>query len=313
MNYIFSVFLIVPKRVDKYISTLFSGFSRSYIQRLISLWQVSVNSEIIFKNIKVKSKDEIRIHIKVKRDYLNPENISLNIIYEDENILVLNKNAWMNVHPVSGSDWKTWTLVNAILYHCKNKMPYVNWLERPWIIHRLDKDTSWVIMIAKTYEMMTYLSNTIKNRRLDKYYIAIVWWIMKYKKFKIESYIWRCPNNRNKMTTKNPINSKIALSYGEVTWYISNKYSVLKIKIETWRTHQIRVHLASIWYPIIWDKLYWNKSVNKEVREKYALERQALHASDLYLKLYNKNFHFNAPLKKDIEKIFKLHLPYFKK
>ena len=304
MHYSFSVFLNASKRVDIYLSALFSDFSRSYIQKLIDSWQVSVNSEVINKNIKIKPRDEIRLYIKVEWTDLKPENIFLDIVYEDKDILVINKDAWINVHPVPGNSWRTWTLVNAILYHCKNKLPCINWVERPWIVHRLDKDTSWVMMIAKTDYMMNYLSKTIKDREVDKYYIAIVSWIMKDKNFKIESYIWRDANDRNKMTTINPINPKIALSYGETIWYIDNKYSVLKVKIETWRTHQIRVHLASIWYPIIWDKVYWNKSLNKEIIGRYGLERQALHASDLYLKLYNKDFHFNAPLKDDILFIF---------
>jgi len=158
-------------------------------------------------------------------------------------------------------------------------------------------------MIAKSDSMMNYLSDTIKNREVDKYYIAIVNWKIKDKEFKIESYIWRDPNNRLKMTTLNPVNPKIAITYWEVLEYIDNKFTILKIKIETWRTHQIRVHLSSIWFPILWDKTYWNVRVNKEVATRYQLHRQALHAWELKLKLYWKTVNFKADIKNDIKRL----------
>jgi 23S rRNA pseudouridine1911/1915/1917 synthase len=153
--------------------------------------------------------------------------------------------------------------------------------------------------------MMNYLSKIIKDRNIDKYYIAVVFWKVKNTSFKIESYIWRDKNNRLKMTTVDPINPKIAITYWEVIDYIDNKYTLLKIKIETWRTHQIRVHLSSIGYPIIGDKTYWNLRVNKEVATRYQIHRQALHAYQLDLELYNKNVSFKAWLKKDMQNIIK--------
>lgn len=305
MRYNFCVFLdSKPKRVDIFLSALFSDFSRSYIQKMIDKWQVSVNSQKINKNLKIENKDEIIIEIKTERlEEVRAEKIDLDIVYEDNDILVINKDAHINVHPVLWEWWKSGTLVNAILYHCKNKLPSINWVERPWIVHRLDKETSWLIMIAKTDKMMKHLSDTIKNREVEKYYIAIVNWKVKNRKFKIESYIWRDPNNRLKMTTVNSVNPKIAITYGELLEYIDNKYSLLKIKIETGRTHQIRVHLASIGYPILWDKTYWNPKVNKELATRYQLDRQALHAYKLKLNLYNKEKTFIWDLKEDMLKI----------
>jgi 23S rRNA pseudouridine1911/1915/1917 synthase len=151
--------------------------------------------------------------------------------------------------------------------------------------------------------MMHYLSEIIKERKIEKYYITIVNWIIKEKKFKIESYIWRDPNDRQKMTALNPINPKIAITYWEVLDYIDNKYSLLKIKIETWRTHQIRVHLSSIWYPIVWDKVYGNSKINKHFSTLYQLKRQALHAYSLELELYWNKKKFIAHLKKDMLRI----------
>ncbi len=306
MKYNFCVLTEKQKRVDMYLSALFTEFSRSYIQKMIDRWQVSVNWEKISKNLKIKNKDEIQIEIVIEKlDEIRPEKMDLDIIYEDKEILVLNKNAWINVHPVPWENWNTNTLVNWVLEHCKDNLPSIWGVERPGIVHRLDKDTSWVIMIAKSDSMMNYLSDIIKNREIDKYYLAIVFWKVKDREFKIESYIWRDPNDRLKMTTKNPVNPKIAITYGEVLDYIDNKYSLVKIKIETGRTHQIRVHMSSIWFPIIWDKTYWNNRVNKEVATRFQLHRQALHAWQLDLKLYAKNINFKAELKDDMKGIIK--------
>jgi 23S rRNA pseudouridine1911/1915/1917 synthase len=120
---------------------------------------------------------------------------------------------------------------------------------------------------------------------------------------RIESFIWRHPVEKIKMTTKNPINWKIAITNIELIDYIDDKYSLLLVKIETWRTHQIRVHLSSIWFPIIWDKVYGNLKVNKEVETKYWLKRQALHSYKLSFKLYEKKVEFIAPLKADMKLI----------
>lgn len=302
MNYIFCAFIEKSIRVDIYLSTLFNNFSRSYIQKIIDKWQVNINWNIINKNIKIKNKDLFSIKIIVEKSWLKKEKRDLDIVYEDENFLVVNKDAWINTHPVPWENWKTWTLVNALLFHTKN-LASIWWVERPWIVHRLDKDTSGLLLVAKNDNMMKILQEKISKREIEKYYIAIVKWLVKEKNFKIESFIWRHPNNRLKMTTKNPINWKIAITYGKVLDYIDDKYSVLEIKLETWRTHQIRVHLSSIWFPIIWDKTYWDKQTNDEVFKKYWLDRQALHAYKIKISLYNKDFEFKGNLKQDIKKI----------
>lgn len=307
MRYNFSVFInnskSNSKRVDMYLSALFVDYSRSYIQKMIDRWYVFLNWEKITKNLKIKLWDEILIELIIEKTEILPEKMDFDIIYEDKELIVLNKEAWINVHPVPWEWWKENTLVNGVLFHCKDKLPNIWWVERPGIIHRLDKDTTWAIMIAKTDVMMNYLSNIIKNREIDKYYYAIVIWNLLQNKFRIESYIWRDPNNRLKMTTRNPVNPKIAITTWEVIKFIDNKYSLLKIKIETWRTHQIRVHLASIGYPIIWDKVYWNSKANKEAATRYQLHRQALHAFKLNLKLYEKDITFEADLKDDMKRM----------
>jgi len=304
MIYRFCVIIEKQKRVDMYLSALFNDFSRSYIQKMIDRGQVSVNGEKISKNLKIKNKDEINIEIVVEKlEEVLAEDMNLDIVFEDDEIIILNKEAWINVHPVPWEWWNKNTLVNGVLHHCKDKLPSIGWVQRPWIVHRLDKDTSWLIMIAKSDVMMNYLADTIKNREVDKYYLAIVVWQIKDNEIKIESFMWRDPNNRLKMTTLNPVNPKLALTYATVIEYIDNKYTLLKVKIETGRTHQIRVHLASIGYPILWDKTYWNVRVNKEIATRYQLHRQALHAWKLDLKLYWKDVSFKAELKDDMKRI----------
>jgi len=140
----------------------------------------------------------------------------------------------------------------------------------------------------------------IKNREIKKYYIAVVSWVFTQEKFTIESDIGRSKTDKTKMTASNPINPKHAITHGEVLWYIDNTYSVLKIDLETGRTHQIRVHLASIGYPILWDSTYWNPRVNTKVATLYQLHRQALHAYKLEFELGWKKQDFIAPLKADM-------------
>ena len=300
----FCVFSEKKIRVDIFLSTLFPDYSRSYIQKIIDRWQVSVNKKQISKNLKLNPKDELEIEIIPEKLDILPQKMDLDIIFEDENILILNKDAWVNVHPVPGEWWTENTLVNGILHHCSlTNLWTINWVERPGIVHRLDKDTSGIILIAKNDAMMAYLSEVIKGREIEKNYFAIVSGIFKEKSLRIETEIWRHRIDRKKMTTKNPINPKNAISEVEVLDYLWEKYTLLKVKILTWRTHQIRVHLSSIWFPIIWDKVYWNEKINKEVEKKFWLQRQALHAKNLKFKLYSNEKFFEAELKDDMKKI----------
>lgn len=304
MKYNFCVLLEKKLRVDMYLASIFPDFSRSYIQKMIDRWEVTINGETISKNLKIENRDEVTIELEQKKlEEVLPEKMDFDILYEDENMVVLNKQPGINVHPVPGEGWKENTLVNGMLYHCKDKMPSIGGVERPGIVHRLDKDTSGAIMIAKTDSMMNYLSQTIADRKVGKYYIALVAGKVKNHNFTIESYMGRDPNDRMRMTTLNPVNPKIAITHGEVLEHVDNKYSILKIKIDTGRTHQIRVHLASIGYPILGDKTYGNPKVNKEMATRYQLHRQALHAYQLDLDIYDKAHTFKAPLKEDMKRI----------
>ena len=308
MIYNFCAFVEGSKRVDMYLSALFEDFSRSYVQKLIDRGQVTLNGKTFYKNVKLKNRDEIKITIILEQTEVVAEEMNLDIIFEDKEIILLNKEAWVNVHPVPGEGWNSGTLVNGILDHCKDDLPSIGWVERPGIVHRLDKDTSGIIMIAKTDKMMSYLSETIKERNIDKYYIAVVLWKVKNREFKIESYMGRDKNDRTRMTTLDPVNPKIAITYGTVLEYIDNEYTIVKVKIETGRTHQIRVHLASIGYPILWDKVYGNHRMNTRVNTMYQLGRQALHAYELEFELYGEKRKFTAPLKEDMPRLVWEHI-----
>jgi 23S rRNA pseudouridine1911/1915/1917 synthase len=306
MKYNFCVITEKKIRVDMYLSALFEEFSRSYIQKMIDSGQLLVNWIILRKNTKISNRDEILLEIvTIKLEEVKPEKMDLDIIFEDDGILVLNKNPGTNVHPVPWEGWKSSTLVNWVLDHCKEKLPTINWVERPWIVHRLDKDTSGAIMIAKNDKMMSYLSESIKQKKVWKYYLAIVSWILTKDNFKIESYIGRDPNDRKKMTLKNPVNPKLAVTFGKVLKHIDSKYSLIMLKLETWRTHQIRVHLSSIGYPIIGDRTYWNSKVNKTATTLFQLKRQALHAYFIEIDLFWKPMKFVAELKDDMKKIIR--------
>lgn len=303
MKFHFCVYKEFPTRVDLYLSTLFSDFSRSFVQKMIDRWMVKINGQEITKNTKIKNKDEIIIDVVKESQRVESEDMGLDIIYEDDSILIVNKDAWVNSHPVPWEYGKTGTLVNAVLYHCAGNLPCISGEERPGIVHRLDKDTTGCIMIAKNDKMMYYLQGIIRRRKVDKYYLAIVYGTVKERDFTIESYIGRHPTDKTKMTTKNPINPKLAITHGHVVKYLDDNLTLLKIKLETGRTHQIRVHLASIGFPIIADKVYGNEEVNKKIEKKYGLTRQALHAYQLEFELYKQKRHFEAPLKADMKTI----------
>lgn len=299
----FCTYIWGKQRIDMYLALVFFEFSRSYIQKLIERWLVTVNGVVVNKNLKIEHKDELVLREVLESATIDAENIPLDIIYEDENILVLNKDAGINTHPTPGIEGKKGTLVNAVLYHTRGNLPAINGQERPGIVHRLDKDTSWAIMIAKNDTMMKYLAKRIEERKVEKYYIAILAGILSEKEFRIESFIGRHPTDKTRMTTNNPINPKLALTGGEVLGYINDMYTVVRVKLETGRTHQIRVHMASIWFPIIGDSVYGDEEINKRVKKEYGLTRQALHAHELKLMLYSKKTQFIAPLKEDMKKI----------
>ena len=290
------------RRVDMYLSALFKEQSRSYIQKLIEKWNVTVNGKIVSKHEKLKKWDLVEMIFETEKMEIEAENMALDIVYENEDFAIINKDAGINTHPVPGEWWKSGTLVNALLHHF-DWLSVINWVERPGIVHRLDKDTSWLIIIAKNDKTMRALQIKMNKRTIKKTYLALVDWIIKESGGYIESYIWRDPQDRKKMTVKNPINPKLAKTKFSVIKYVENKYTLAEVDLLTGRTHQIRVHFASIGHPIVWDKTYWNEKTNKYFKEIYGLWRQFLHSYKLSFNLDWIDYNFEAPLKNDIKKI----------
>ena len=265
------------------------------------------------KNKKIYRGDIIRIEWKIENMTLEAEDIPLDIIFENDDFAVINKDAGVNTHPTPGEGWRRGTLVNALLHHFKTlgvrtddgeyKNPsIINGVERPGIVHRLDKDTSGVIIIAKNDTSMHALQQKIAKRTIEKTYLALVIGKVKDHEGYIESFIGRDPYDRKKMTVQDPLNPKIAKTKFINKWYFADKYTLLEVDLLTGRTHQIRVHLASIGYPILWDTKYGNESINHEAQDTYGLTRQWLHAWKLKFSLFGKDFSFEWALKEDLRK-----------
>ena len=300
------------RRVDTYLSALFPEKSRSYLQKMIEEGKISCNGDTFNKNKKIYRGDVIEISWRVDQMALIAEDMPLDIIFENDDFAIISKEAGINTHPTPGEWGRMGTLVNALLYHFKNlgirhedpefQPSIINGVERPGIVHRLDKDTSGLIIIAKNDKSMHALQLKIAKRTIHKTYLALVVGIVKDNEGYIESFIGRDPYDRKKMTTMDPSNPKLAKTKFLNKGVIANKYTLLEVDLLTGRTHQIRVHLSSIGYPIVGDKVYGNEKVNAEANEKYGLTRQWLHAFRLNFNLFDHEYGFEAPLKSDLSK-----------
>ena len=256
-------------RIDKLLANRLDDFTRSAIAKLISENNVLVNDKIVSKNYKCKTGDSIVVNVPdaVMLDVI-PQNIPLDIVYEDDDLLVVNKPKDMVVHPAAGN--YTDTLVNALLYHCKDSLSGINGVIRPGIVHRLDKDTSGLIVVAKTNEAHLSLAKQIQDKVCRRQYKCIVHGNIKEDSGVIDAPIGRNPNNRKKMcVTEN--NSRNAVTEFEVLERFGD-YTFVKCKLRTGRTHQIRVHMLYVGHPILGDDFY---SANKNP---FKVHRQVLHA-----------------------------------
>jgi len=273
-------------RLDKYIKI--EDMPRSQIQRLIDEGNAIVNGKVAKGSLKLKIGDTIELTVPDPQELdIKAENIPLDIVYEDEHMLVINKPQGMVVHPAPGN--YEGTLVNALMYHCKNSLSGINGIMRPGIVHRIDKDTSGLLLVAKTDKAHISLSEQIKNKTARRHYVCIVCGIVKSKKGVIDAPIGRHPTNRLKMAVT-PNNSKEAVTHFEVLEHLNNA-TYVACDLETGRTHQIRVHMSYIGHPIIGDPLYLNKNA-------YNLNGQALHAEKIVFNhpVTNERMEFSAPL-----------------
>ena len=231
------------ERIDKYLSRLVTDSSRSAIQKLIESGSVKVNGSQVSKNYKVSADDEIlMLQGELKTLDAEPENIPLDIVYEDSDLLVVNKPRGMVVHPAPGN--YSGTLVNALLYHCKDSLSGINGVLRPGIVHRIDKDTSGLLIVAKNDKAHIGLAEQIKEHSFTREYNAVVCGHLKEYEGTVCAPIGRNPKDRKKMcVTEN--NSKNAVTHYKVINEYEG-YSHISLRLETGRTHQIRVHMAYI-------------------------------------------------------------------
>ena len=284
------------KRIDAYLSEN-EEYSRMAIQRLINDGKIIVNGKKIKASYKVQNGDKIKIEEeKPKEIELKAQNIPLEVLYEDNDIIVVNKPKGMVVHPANGNP--DGTLVNAIMAICKGSLSGIGGEIRPGIVHRLDKNTSGAIIIAKNDKAHIALSNQLKNHEIKKTYFALVRGIVKESNATINMPIARSKNDRKKMAVDK--NGKEAITHFKVLERFDD-CTLLEVNIETGRTHQIRVHLSHIGYPIIGDDVYSNGE------NRWNVKGQCLHAKSLDFKhpITGKQIHIEAPLPKYFTDILK--------
>ena len=286
------------ERLDKYISMLFAEQSRSFFQKLIKDGHVSVNNKLEKANYRLKLEDFVQIEIPdAVEAQIQPENIPLDILYEDEDLLVVNKPKGMVVHPSAGH--YTGTLVNAVMYHCKNSLSGINGEIRPGIVHRIDMDTTGSLIVCKNDESHLAIAEQIKIHSINRIYRGIVCGVVKEEEGTIHAPIGRHPIDRKKMAI-NEKNGKDAITHYKVLERFE-KYTYMEFKLETGRTHQIRVHMASIGHPLLGDPLYSNG------KSSYKLQGQTLHAMTIGFihPKTGKYIEITAPLPDYFEKILR--------
>lgn len=256
------------KRIDKLISEVYKDISRVMIQKLIIEENLKVNDNKVKASYKVNVGDIIEFNIDEPEELdIKAQDIPLDVIYEDNDIIVINKKKGMVVHPGNGRTEDT--LVNALMGRCKDSLSGIGGKIRPGIVHRLDKDTSGIIIVAKNDKSHINLSEQIKNRKVNKYYIALVRGNVIENNATINMPIARSTKDRKKMAVNEK--GKEAITHFKVLKRY-NGYTLLEIKIDTGRTHQIRVHLSEIGYPVVGDEVYSNG------KNKFGVKGQCLHA-----------------------------------
>jgi len=284
------------KRIDVFLAEKITGRSRSYIQKLIKDGLVSVDGQKVKSNFKVKPGYLIDVTIPPPKEIsLQPEPMELDIVYEDDDIVVVNKPQGLVVHPAPGN--YSGTLVNALLYSC-DELSEIGGVIRPGIVHRLDKDTSGLLVVAKNDAAHRSLAQQIKDRTLKRVYWCIVEKNIREDRGVINAPIGRHPTNRKKMAVLNLPTAKPAITHFRVLERFG-QYTLVEARLETGRTHQIRVHMAYIGHPVVGDSVYGSR------KQKFDLKGQALHARKLGLihPSTGEYMEFEAPLPRYFERL----------
>jgi len=277
-------------RIDKYLSLVQTDISRNYIQRLIDEGKITMEGKLVKANSKVKSGSLVVLILpEPKEAEIVAEDIPITILYEDQDIIVVNKQKGMVVHPAAGH--QTGTLVNALLYHCKGDLSGINGVMRPGIVHRIDRDTTGVLVVCKNDKAHQCIAEQLKVHSITRLYEAIVYHTFQTDNGRVEAPIGRHQKDRKKMAV-NHKNGKYAATNYRVLENINHQYAYIECSLETGRTHQIRVHMASIHHPLLGDIVYGPS------KDPFHIEGQALHARVLgFIHPTTKEYvEFQAPL-----------------
>lgn len=276
-------------RVDRFLQARLPDHSRSAIQKWMEDGCVLVNGKSVAKNYKLSGACEILVRIPEPQELqVRAENIPLDIVYEDDDLLVVNKPKGMVVHPAPGNS--DGTLVNALLYHCKGSLSGINGVIRPGIVHRIDKDTSGLLMVAKNDRAHLGLAEQIKEHSFDRVYETVVYGQFKEDSGTVNAPIGRHPVDRKRMAVT-ASHSREAVTHFQVLERL-NGFTHLRVQLETGRTHQIRVHMAYIGHPVAGDPVYGPRKVISE------LHGQCLHAREIGFThpVTGERMHFSSPL-----------------
>ena len=258
------------ERVDKYLSVIFPDSSRAALQKAVEAGNALINGKPVAKNYRLRAGDRLSFSpLAVRPLDVTPENIPLDIAYEDNDLLVVNKPKGMVVHPAPGN--YDGTLVNALLYHCPDSLSGINGVLRPGIVHRIDKDTSGLLIVAKNDFAHRALASQIAEHSFKREYRAIVTGHLKEDSGTMIAPIGRNPNDRKKMAVTDKNSKNAVTHYETIEKYVG--YSYLKLRLETGRTHQIRVHMAYLGHPLAGDTVYGHPPKNE-----LSLGGQCLHA-----------------------------------
>lgn len=292
-------------RCDVYIAENSSGLSRSFLRRLFDEGLILVNGKAVRASFKVKEGDEIVLHLPpAKTLEARPQDIPLDIVFEDKDVLVINKPRGMVVHPAAGNE--DGTLVNAVMHHCGDNLSGINGVLRPGIVHRIDKDTTGLLVVAKSNNAHLSLTEQLSQRTLSRTYYAVVHGNIKEDKLTVDAPIARSEADRKKMAMAKT-GGRDAVTHITVLERFG-KYTYIRCKLQTGRTHQIRVHTKHLGHPILGDKTYGLK------KEEFALSGQLLHAGEIGFvhPESGESVSFSAPLPQDFsETLEKIRAKYF--
>ncbi|AYA99414.1 RluA family pseudouridine synthase [Lachnoanaerobaculum umeaense] len=287
----------INKRIDVFLAKNLESFSRSYIQDLIKKGKATIGGKSIKANYRLRNGDNVVLNIpKPEPLEILPENIPLDILYEDNDVILVNKPKGMVVHPAAGH--YSGTLVNALLYHCKDNLSGINGVLRPGIVHRIDMDTTGVIIACKNDNAHQNIAKQLAEHSITRRYVAIVNGNLKEDEGVVDAPIARAKNDRKKMAVDK--DGKTAVTYYKVLERLKN-YTYIECVLETGRTHQIRVHMSYINHPLLGDEIYSGK------KESMKLQGQCLHAMVLGFihPTTNEYMEFKAPIPEYFNEILK--------